>query len=250
MRDNPVFIMPDWDAPENIMAASTTRRGGVSSAPWQELNLAGHVGDNINDVVANRRLVRDVLKLPAEPCWLQQVHGRDVVDAESVVSTPCADAAYTDQPAVVCAVLTADCLPILIANRQGSEVAAVHAGWKGLQAGVIESTAGHFRASPQDLLAWLGPAIGPDTYEVGDDVRDGFVGKDPGFSMAFRPRDDRWLCDVYAIARRILVKIGVSHIHGGDYCTYTDSRRFYSYRRDGVTGRMASLIWMDMPDSA
>jgi YfiH family protein len=239
------WLVPDWPVPENVRAVATSRNGGVSAAPWNGLNLGDHVGDDPEAVVENRRRLRQMLKLPAEPLWLKQVHGCAVAD--SGVSKPgCeADARISDRPGEVCAVLTADCLPLLFADKAGRWVAAAHAGWRGLAGGVIEQTVARFPGDPAALHVWLGPAIGPEAFEVGAEVRQAFVDSDPGADEAFRPvRAGHWLADLYLLARRRLTRCGVSSVHGGGFCTYTEAQRFFSYRRDGVTGRMASLIWL------
>lgn len=242
---NPEFISPDWPAPANVHAAVTTRQGGVSLSPFDTLNLGDHVGDAPAAVAENRRRVSEGLHLLTEPRWLSQVHSVAAVDA-AVCEIGCeADASHTDQPGVVCAVMTADCLPVLLCDTAGCHVAAVHAGWRGLLNGVIERAISNMNAE-DDILAWLGPAIGPDAFEVGDEVREAFLSVDKGVESAFRPSaNGRWLADIYALARRRLAHAGVSGIYGGGFCTFTDTQRFYSYRRDGRTGRMASLIWLE-----
>ncbi len=234
------LITPDWPAPTGVWALTTTRLGGVSPAPYDSLNLGDHVGDAPQAVAENRRILREVL--PSEPRWLSQVHGCSVADAGE--SGPCeADAAIALEPGRVCAVLTADCLPVLLCDKAGTRVAAVHAGWRGLADGVLEATVA--RMAGDELMAWLGPAIGPDAFEVGDEVREAFLERDPGAEAAFQPSPQgRWLADLYTLARRRLAAAGVGAVYGGGLCTYTDSERFYSYRRDGVTGRIASLIWL------
>jgi YfiH family protein len=238
------FIEPDWPAPSNIKAYTTTRQGGASQMPYDSFNLADHVTDNPIDVQANRQRLIAQLALPNEPCWLTQVHGVEVVEAN--IPQPIADAAYSITPNTICAVLTADCLPILICNRAGTHVAAIHAGWKGLAAGIIEETIKTLNLPGEELLAWLGPAIGPNTFEVGPEVRNLFLQHDPHAELAFHPsKNGRWLADIYQLARLRLFSSGVTAVYGGDFCTYTDTDRFFSYRRDGEkTGRMASLIWM------
>lgn len=237
------FIYPDWPAPARVAAVSSTRLGGFSRAPWNGFNLGGHVGDDPSAVAANRRQLFQLLDMPEAPCWLQQIHGARVVSASGQGCE--ADASISGRPGKVCAVMTADCLPLLLCNRQGSQVAAVHAGWRGLAAGVIENTLDGFDCPPQDILAWLGPAIGPAAFEVGSEVRQAFVQQDPQAARAFRSRrKDKWLADIYQLARLRLSGKGVHQVSGGNYCTYSDSRRFFSYRRDGQTGRMASLIWL------
>ena len=240
------MIRPDWPAPVQVKAAASTRHGGVSHAPWDSLNLAGHVGDDTAAVQQNRSILQQALVLPDEPLWLDQVHGRKTVDAGTTGSRPRADAAFTRSVGVVCAVLTADCLPVLFCDRAGSRVAAAHAGWRGLAAGILESSVRALDTDPGQLLAWLGPAIGPAAFEVGDEVRQAFVDQHAQAGDAFSATPDgRWLADLYRLARIRLQAAGVDAVYGGGFCTFTDRERFYSYRRDGVTGRMASLIWLD-----
>ena len=239
-------LYPDWPAPPPVRAAITTRSGGVSGRPWDSLNLAEHVGDDPAHVAENRRRLRAALALPAEPFWLHQVHGCDVADAGPGEGESCAaDASATSRRGAVCAVLTADCLPVLFCNRRGDWVAAAHAGWRGLAAGVLEQTVARAPGAPADLLAWLGPAIGPLAFEVGHEVREVFVADDPGAARCFAPSPaGRWLADLCGLARRRLARAGVGWAGGGDLCTFADARRFFSFRRDGATGRMASLIWL------
>ena len=238
-------ITPQWDAPGNVMAFTTTRLGGYSRAPWDGLNMAMHVGDEPSHVAGNRRLLRESLHLPSEPVWLEQVHGCDVAVAEEISQPAACDASMTRQAGIVCAVLTADCLPLLLTTRKGDQVAAVHAGWRGLAAGIIENTVKQFNTRDDEVLAWMGPAIGPGAFEVGPEVRQQFIDADPVAAKAFKPSiDDRWLCDIYHLARQKLHTSGVDYVSGGGLCAYSDSDRFYSYRRDGITGRMASLIWI------
>jgi YfiH family protein len=240
------WIVPEWPVHENIRAVITTRRDGFSKPPYDGFNLAEHVGDEKASVERNRDvLVRD-LALPTPILWLNQVHGCGVAIAEQDSPGCEADAGFTATPGRVCAVLTADCLPLLLCNRAGTKVAAVHAGWRGLAAGVIEAALNRFEGRRDELLVWLGPAIGPDTFEVGDEVRECFVSTSRMDEAAFKAGDNgRWLADIYQLARHRLQKAGVGFVGGGDYCTVSDPERFYSYRRDGVTGRMASLIWID-----
>ncbi|MDH5764864.1 MAG: peptidoglycan editing factor PgeF [Gammaproteobacteria bacterium] len=239
-------LYPDWPAPVHVKAFTTTRLAGFSRGSYAGLNLASHVKDNRADVDNNRQLVMDQLSLPAEPAWLNQVHGIEVVDAARITLPVTADASCTDQGGVICAVLTADCLPVLICNDQGTKVAAIHAGWRGLQAGIIEATVKFMQEPAENLHVWLGPAIGPDAFEVGEEVRQAFVSEMPETESAFRfHRQGHYLADIYQIARIRLQKINISSVSGGNFCTYTDSARFYSYRRDGDTGRMATLIWME-----
>ncbi|SCZ50306.1 peptidoglycan editing factor PgeF [Thiohalomonas denitrificans] len=238
-------LRPGWPAPSSVKAAVSTRIGGVSAPPYDSLNLGDHVGDDPRAVAENRRRLGRVLHLPGEPIWLRQVHGTRVVSAREGVDRE-ADAIYADTAESVCAVLTADCLPVLFCDGAGTRIAAAHAGWRGLQAGILESTLDTFDTPFEEILVWLGPAIGPDAFEVGPEVREAFLVSDPGAGEAFRPSPSgRWWADLYGLARRRLRRAGVGGIYGGGYCTYTDTERFYSYRRDGVTGRMATLIWME-----
>ncbi len=240
--------MPQWPAPAGVRAYVTTRKGGHSGGAFAGFNLGDHVGDEPQAVARNRALLRETLELPAEPAWLQQVHGCAVARPGIGEAVPCADAAFSDVPGDVCAVLTADCLPLLMCDRAGTRVAAVHAGWRGLAAGVVEAALDAMDRPGEEILCWLGPAIGPDAFEVGDEVRREFRASDPGSVEAFAPgADGRWTADLYRLARRRLAARGVAYVGGGDYCTYRQPDLFYSYRRDGVTGRMASLIWID-PD--
>lgn len=240
----PGWINPFWPAPPNVRALSTFRYGGVSRGAYSSLNLAAHVGDDAEAVACNRARLARAAALPAEPCWLSQVHGTGVVDAATAPSGVEADAAVTARRGVVCAVLTADCLPVLLSDRAGTRVGAVHAGWRGLAGGVIEAAVIALGGGA-DLIAWLGPAIGREAFEVGDEVRARFVETDPGAAAAFRPgRKGHWFADLYELARRRLVEAGVAGVSGGGRCTYRESGSFYSYRRDRVTGRMASLIWL------
>lgn len=250
---NPTDVLiPDWPAPPSIGALSTTRRGGVSMAPYDDgaggggLNLGVHVGDDLQAVLANRALLR--AHLPAEPAWLTQVHGVAVLEAEAVEGAPEADASMAKRTGVVCAVQTADCLPVLFCDRAGATVAAAHAGWRGLAGGVLENTVQAMRAAgATDIMAWLGPAIGPDRFEVGQEVRDAFCGRDPQAADAFRAvpgSPGKYLADIYRLARLALASAGVEQVYGGGRCTVRERDDFYSYRRDRVTGRMASLIWI------
>ena len=240
----PEVFVPDWAAPANVRALQTTRRGGVSGGPWASLNLGDHVGDDPAAVSANRAALRALL--PAEPAWLRQVHGTVAVDAAPGPETPEADAAWSRRPGRVCVVMTADCLPVLLCDRRGTVVAAAHAGWRGLLAGVLESTVAAMRAPPGELLAWLGPAIGRRRFEVGEEVRNAFAAREAGAAAAFAPHGPgKWLCDLGELARRRLRGIGVTAVAGGDACTVEDGERYFSYRRDGKTGRMATLIWLE-----
>jgi len=238
------IITPDWPAPAKVHALTTTRTGGVSMPPYDSLNLGDHVGDDPGAVTENRRRLVEAVSLPAEPRWLNQVHGTCATDALSVSPGCEADASHTARAGVVCAVLTADCLPLLLCDHEGYHVAAVHAGWRGLLNGVIERTIEAMEATAP-LMAWLGPAIGPQAFEVGDEVRQAFIEVDASAATAFAPSaGERWLADIYALARMRLEASGIMAVYGGDHCTYSEPERFYSYRRDGKTGRMASLIWI------
>ena len=242
------WIVPDWPAPACVHAVTTTRQGGVSRGGFSSMNPADHVGDDPDAVAANRARLQQLLGLPARPVWLQQVHGITVVDAAFASGTPEADAAYACQPGVVCAVLTADCLPVLLCDRAGECVAAVHAGWRGLAAGVIEEAVHALHRSGGALLAWLGPAISSVAYTVGDEVRDAFMAHDRQAAAAFLPATDGgWQADLYRLARQRLEACGVTHVYGGGHCSYGERGRFFSYRRDGACGRMASLIWIAAP---
>ncbi|MGD8743090.1 MAG: peptidoglycan editing factor PgeF [Granulosicoccaceae bacterium] len=244
------WLAADWPAPACVRAGITTRQGGVSRPPYDSFNLAMHVGDAAGAVEQNRRLFARAHNLPAEPCWLEQVHGSRVIDAARASGVPQADAAFTTQAAVVCAVLTADCLPVMFCTREGHGVAAAHAGWRGLAAGVLEATLTALceasGTSPSTLLAWLGPAIGPQAFEVGEEVRAAFMAIDPASRAAFTGnRPGHYLADMYALARLLLARQGVTAIYGGGHCTLNEPQRFYSYRREKITGRMASCIWID-----
>ena len=250
MTRTPHFINPDWPAPANVLALSTTRQGGCSVAPYDSFNLGDHVQDSAVAVTTNRARLADALPDGGALSWLSQVHGTRVVEAATGGRSLDADAQWSRQPQVACAVLTADCLPVLLCSASGEVVAAAHAGWRGLQAGVLEATVRAMGAPPAQLLAWLGPAIGPTAFEVGAEVREAFLAvADPAGRSAveacFAPRADRpghWFADLYTLARTRLQDAGVTRIFGGGWCTHTDSERFYSYRRDGETGRMATLI--------
>ena len=264
------MLRPVWSVAPNVHAAVTLRDGGVSGAPWATLNLGAHVGDAPAAVAENRRRVRAALKLSAEPLWLNQVHGTTVLDADAadaagtaptggtsgLPTTPvpvAADAAVTREADRVLAVLVADCMPVLFADRAGEVVAAAHAGWRGLAGGVLEATVAAMAVEPSQLRAWLGPAIGPLHFEVGDEVRAAFVAHDGAAALGFArnprhaqaplPGRGRWLCDLELLARQRLAALGVGQVTSSGTCTYSDSARCYSFRRDGRTGRMAALIW-------
>jgi len=240
----PDFVRPDWPVPCQVRAAVSLRTGGSSAGRYASLNVGAHVGDEPVAVAENRARLRNALGLPAEPLWLEQVHGTAVARFGSD-GRPVADAAVACKAGQVCVVMVADCLPVLLADGAGSCVGVAHAGWRGLATGVIEATVSALPVSPGSLTAWLGPAIGPEAFEVGAEVRERFVADDPAAQAEFRPgRGDRWFADLYGLARRRLRAAGVTAVHGGDFCTASDPARFFSYRRDGVTGRMAALIWL------
>ncbi len=240
------FIIPNWPVPANVVALQTTRLGGVSGAPYASLNLGAHVNDDPIAVAKNRQLLSPYL--PNEPVWVNQVHGIEVIDAAQSACLQNADASFTTKPNVVCVTMTADCLPVLLCDKAGTVVAAVHAGWRGLCDGVIEAAVNKLPVEHSEILAWLGPAIGPNAFEVGSEVMAQFIAKDAQAASAFQTNGNKWLGDIYQIARQRLNYLGVTQIYGGsvneDFCTYTDATRFYSFRRDDVTGRMASLIWL------
>jgi hypothetical protein len=251
MRE-PLILRPDSGLPAGVRVAVSTRIGGFSTGPYRGLNLGDHVGDDPAAVGANRRILRDALGLPAEPCWLQQVHGIVVVDAgDCGGARPEADAAYVARPGMVCAVLTADCLPVVLAARDGREIAVAHCGWRGLAAGILAATLARFRCSPDEVVAWLGPGIGAGAFEVGAEVREAFlaVAADrEAVAAAFEPgvpASGKFHADLCELARCALRAAGVNRIGGGGFCTVSDPERFYSYRRDGRTGRMATLAWID-----
>jgi YfiH family protein len=249
------WIAPDWPAPANVRALMTTRDGGVSEGPWRGhagggMNLGVGSGDAREAVLANRALLER--HLPSRPAWLRQVHGTRVVDASSATHQPVdADASFSAVPGEVCAILVADCMPVLFCDRVGTRVAAAHAGWRGLVGGVLEATLAASGLVAEKTMAWIGPAIGPSRFEVGDDVRDAFIAASGGEAVeaveaAFVPRAaGKWLADLPALARLRLACCGVRDVHASGLCTASDPQRFYSYRRDGVTGRMAALIWID-----
>jgi len=246
MRASFEWLQAQWPAPAHVRTASTLRRGGVSATPFDTLNLGGHVGDVPDAVQRNRQRLHQALQLPSEPCWLNQVHGTRVVEADVWTTPPQADACIARSAGQVCVVMTADCLPVLFCSREGDRVAAAHAGWRGLAGGVLQSTVSSLGLPGSQLMAWLGPAIGPEAFEVGDEVRIAFTAQDAAAAQAFRPshRVGYWLADLYLLARQDLQRLGVHAIYGGEGCTYSDEARFFSYRRDQRTGRMASLIWL------
>jgi len=238
-------IQPNWTAPSAIQACCTTRLGGVSAAPFDSLNLALHVGDDPVWVAQNRKLLREQLKLPAEPCWINQTHGTQTVTLEQDVTRD-ADAAVTRVVGTIAVVMTADCLPILLCNRAGSEVGAVHAGWRGLQAGVVQSALATMNSPNHQLMAWIGPGISQACFEVGDEVHTAFIDLMPEAHVFFSAnRRGHWLCDLAGLAEQVLKAQGVGAVCRDSHCSYLDADRFYSYRRSATTGRMATLIWIN-----
>jgi len=248
----PRWVIPNWPAPPRVRALSTFRYGGVSPDPYGSLNLGDHVEDAPLAVAKNRQMLREAAGLPAEPCWLTQVHGTRVVDLEVALATPrgaagvSADATVSGLPGSVCAILTADCLPLLLAAGSGNRVGAAHAGWRGLASGVIEAAVRAMGTPPSDLLAWLGPAIGPQHFEIGAEVREALLCADPGADAALKPNArGRFMADLFALARRRLARAGVERVYGGGECTFAQADKYFSHRRDGRTGRQATLIWIE-----
>ncbi len=240
---HPDWIVPDWPAAERVRSLVTTRAGGVSSGAFTSLNLSARVGDDPGSVARNRAILRACL--PAEPAWVRQVHGTAVIDVAMATSETEADGVVTRLSGRVCAVTTADCLPVLLSERTGRSAGIAHAGWRGLAGGVIESTVRAMDTSPENLIAYIGPGISAPRYEVGEDVRKAFVDQDPSAAASFAPgRDGKYFADLTALARARLATAGVSEVHGGGFCTASDER-FFSFRRDRTTGRMASLIWLE-----
>ncbi|OMH28394.1 peptidoglycan editing factor PgeF [Motiliproteus sp. MSK22-1] len=255
---NSPLIVPDWPAPETVRAVSSTRLGGFSDAPYNSFNLGQHVGDDADKVIRNRSCLSELIGSDVAFQWLEQVHGTEVVSAQINGLTAKADASFTRDTLVACLVMTADCLPVLFCDRSGTRVAAAHAGWRGLADGVLEATVKALKCPAEDILCWFGPAIGPGAFEVGGEVRQRFCDQYSEAFAAFKPlvsdqltgqaakgTSQKWLADLYSLARLRLAHIGVTSVYGGDYCTFSDAERFFSYRRDGVTGRMASLVWLD-----
>jgi YfiH family protein len=242
------YIIPTWPAPKHVQAFTTTRQGGYSLPPYSSLNLAHHVGDDEGYVKQNRELLSRTLQLPSDPIWLNQIHGNNVLVANlnpGDYKNPRADAITTTHPNLVCVVMTADCLPLLLCDVKGTEVTAIHAGWRGLAGGIIQQAVKAMGKAPHELMAWLGPAIGPDAYEVGEEMRLIFVRQNKAYSPAFKPRAGKWLANLYELARLQLHTVGIETVYGGEYCTYNNEQNFYSFRRDrGITGRMATLIWL------
>lgn len=239
------WLRPDWDVPASVRGYVTTRAGRLSAHPFDGFNTANHVGDDPGHVAANRQSLAEYFGWAREPQWLRQVHGIDVVEAGTDGIERTADAVFCRESGPVCTLHTADCLPVFFASVRGDAVALAHAGWRGLAAGVLEAALEKLGTAPDQVQVWLGPAIGPDAFEVGDEVRDAFLGSDPGAVACFHLNlRDRWQCDLYGLARRRLQQCGVGAIRGGDCCTFTDSR-FFSYRRQSITGRMLSLLWIE-----
>ncbi len=244
------FIIPQWPAPCNVKTLQSTRLGGVSVGGFTSLNLGDHVNDNTEHVAQNRVIFEQ--NLPSPALWLKQVHSTVVVNEAQAATNPAADASYTRLKNQVCTVMTADCLPVLFCNTSGTQVAAAHAGWRGLVNGVLEETLNTFNDSPQAIMAWLGPAIGPTKFEVGQEVVEAFCAQNGQADGAFKKvinsdalNEPKWLADLYALARLRLKEYGVEGVYGGDFCTYSDEARFFSFRRDNSCGRMASSIWLD-----
>jgi YfiH family protein len=245
--NNSSYIIPNWPAIARVKAFSTTRLNGFSKAPYDSFNIGIGTEDDIENVKANRKKLMVDLQIPNEPCWLKQVHGKHVVQAEHAEKYTLADAAFTAEKNAVCVVLTADCMPVLITDMEGSKVAAVHAGWRGLAAGVIEAALKTMDLDFAKTLIWLGPAIGPEAFEVGNDVRETFINQDSSMQMAFKVHNhNKWLADIYQLARLRLEKLGIKQIYSNNYSTFRDRKLFFSHRRDqGKTGRMATLIWLE-----
>lgn len=248
MNESLSFLAPDWPAPRGVRAMVTTRPGGVSTGPYACLNLGLHVGDDPCAVEENRRRLEALL--PAPPVWLEQVHGSTVADTgclQGEFGAPVADAAIARTPGVVCAVMTADCLPVVFSSRDGSVVGVAHAGWRGLLNGVLEATIDAMGVPAAEIVSWMGPAIGPDAFEVGEEVRDAFVAVSAGHASAFMAAgaSGKWFADLFLLARQRMRLRGIAGVHGGGVCTWRERERFYSYRRDGATGRFATLVWRE-----
>lgn len=240
------FLRADWPAPAGVHGLQTTRLGGASRGPYAGFNLATHCGDDPAAVARNRSLLRESLSLPAEPAWLNQVHGCAVAQPPLAGAPPAADASVAEGRGQVCVVMTADCLPVLFCAEDGSAVAAAHAGWRGLAGGVLEQTVAALRRPPSRLLAWMGAAIGPGAFEVGPEVREAFVAQDADAAACFTPgRPGKLQADLHALARLRLRRAGIERIYGGGLCTFDDAARFYSFRREPVSGRMATLAWIE-----
>ncbi|NOJ13205.1 peptidoglycan editing factor PgeF [Vibrio splendidus] len=244
------MIIPDWNAPQNVKAFASTRFDGCSTGAYQGLNLGMHVGDDASLVESNRAWLKQQSKMPTSPVWLNQTHSTDVVTVlEPVANVLDADGAFTSATGVVCSAMTADCLPVILTDTKGTQVAAVHAGWRGLAGGILENAVAKFSNLDSDnqVMAWLGPAIGKDAFEVGNDVLEAFVRFDPQAKLAFKAKAEagKWLANMSQLATQRLMKIGVTSVTDSNLCTYADSDAFYSYRRDGITGRQATFIWLE-----
>jgi YfiH family protein len=252
MRQQQTYLLPNWPAATKIRAYFTTRQGGFSQGPYASFNLGDHVGDEVDFVKKNRELLIQDLNLPAAPIWPNQIHGIDVIDADNIdkntkINMPTADAMFATKPNIVCAILTADCLPIFVCDKNASCVGIIHGGWRSLAAGIIDATVKKLPVEPKDLFIWLGPAIGPEKFEVGEEVRDQFLANSREAERAFKiinTKTNKFLANIYLLATQQLNQLGIHRIFGGEYCTYTDQENFFSYRRDKTTGRMASLIWI------
>jgi len=239
------LIKPDWPAPAHVQAFTTTRLGGTSQPPFDSLNLGAHVNDAISSVNENRHIIEQSTAMPASPLWLEQTHSTKVITSQTWQPGIEADAIYSNETGQVCTVLTADCLPLLLCDHTGQQIAAIHAGWRGLLSGVIENTLPYFNGENKNILVWLGPAIGPNQFEVGTEVYQAFVNKHQQAANAFIQTDaDHYLANIYLLARQRLAQLGIHAVYGGEHCTVTDAEQFFSYRRDGVCGRMASVIWL------
>ncbi|WP_319557665.1 peptidoglycan editing factor PgeF [Thiomicrorhabdus sp.] len=251
---NPVWLRPGWPAPRNVKALCTTRQGGASVEPYHSWNLAGHVGDDAEAVKRNRKLLKEVVELPQEPFWMDQQHTDVCIqlpyDGEKV---PVADAAWSNRPEQLCTVMTADCLPILLCDLLGTKVAAVHAGWRGVHQRIIDKSVREAGFESDQFIAWIGPAIHQKYFEVGEDVYQAFCDLDPNNAVYFKVSElsaNKYFADLIGIAKQQLFESGCKAIYGGDMCSYADKKRFFSYRRDGQSGRMASIIWLDQEASA
>lgn len=239
------FIIPDWPAPKHIKAISSTRHGGVSKPPYDSLNLGAHVGDDISNVSKNRVWLEKEASLPESPRWLDQVHGDAIIESQSWIQSTKADAIISTTVNHVCPIMTADCLPILLCDKEGTQVAAIHAGWRSLASGILEKTLQRFKCAPNEIVAWLGPAIGPEKFEVGRDVFGAFTQSSESASQSFKQTNEsHYLADIYLLATQKLHLHGTKAIFGGEHCTVLEQSDFFSYRRDGITGRMATMIWI------
>ncbi|WP_042142219.1 MULTISPECIES: peptidoglycan editing factor PgeF [unclassified Pseudoalteromonas] len=240
-------ISTAWITPKNIKSFTTTRKGGVSKPPFDSFNIAYHVNDNPNDILTNRALLHE--QLPCSAVWLEQIHSNKVIEVNSKTDLNIveqADALFTKEKNIPLAIMTADCLPILLTDEKGSQIAAIHGGWRGLAGGIINNTVACFDCNPSDIKAWLGPAIGPERFEVGQDVIDAFSKLNINHLLGFKPqKNGKFLADIFVLAQQLLIQLGISHISSEQRCTYDDPELFYSYRRDNQTGRMASLIWIE-----